>query len=389
MANKIKITIYGWKNNSVYPELIDTCEKISKKFASYGYHIMTGGGGCFMEAGNKGAYSFNPISTSGIRVSKLNETHLPNNMTNQYLTAYQTLMMNTFSVRKSILMASDVLIFFPGGVGTLDEFMEVINLKKKDKLYKDKFVVCVGNDFYGTHMREFFEKTHQKYPEDQINLLSEDPDEIINKVNDHFKVTTKISKFHFCPTMHSGVALALKYKNGYILGKRGDECDNGPRQYAFFGGKVDKTDSDLLETCKREIIEELGFAMDKSRINYNDSTNPMTTLDVFENVSYVTLTYEYELNDDEFSQIKNVEKEKGKCSEIILYSKDDINDIPYNNNIEKNREIDECINNSLSNENEEQILFLPTYKYLHKLDDNKTVDPSKKLNVKNFIPTNI
>jgi hypothetical protein len=100
----------------------------------------------------------------------------------------------------------------------------------------------------------------------------------------------------------------------------------------------------------------------------------MTTVDNFGKVTYVTLTYEYELNDDEITQIKNVEKEKGKCSEIILYSKNIINDIPYNNDIKKKRKIDECINNSLSNENEEQILFLPTYKYLHKLDDNKTVD---------------
>jgi hypothetical protein len=391
--NKVhtKITIYGWKYGNEYSELIKLCEEISKEFASFGYQIITGGGGGFMEAANKGAHSFNPFSTFGVRVSELDETNTiesgeqlhdvekvinTNNLTNKYLTPQQIIVTNTFSMRKTILMASDILIFFPGGVGTLDEFMEVINLKKRDKLYANKYVVCVGNDFYGTYMKEFFKKTHQTYPKDQINLLSEDPKKIIKKVNRKFGITekNKISKFYSCQNVHPGVALALKYKGGYILGKRGDKCDNGPQQYAFFGGKVDKEDDDLLVTCIREIEEELGFTMDKSRIQFNCSQNPMTTVDNFGKVTYVTLTYEYELNDDEITQIKNVEKEKGKCSEIILYSKNIINDIPYNNDIKKKRKIDECINNSLSNENEEQILFLPTYKYLHKLDDNKTVD---------------
>ena len=74
-----------------------------------------------MRASNKGAYSVDPKLSKGITVSFLNESH------NKYLN--ENIVTHNFQDRKDLLNKNKVgYVFCPGGMGTLDEFTELLNL---------------------------------------------------------------------------------------------------------------------------------------------------------------------------------------------------------------------------------------------------------------------
>ena len=95
--------------------------------------VLTGGGPGMMEAANCGASHFDTSKTRartlGISVSGL-ETEAFNPCVGEkgIITSY-------FFARKWLLMYySDVFIFFPGGIGTIDELTEVLTLTQTKKL---------------------------------------------------------------------------------------------------------------------------------------------------------------------------------------------------------------------------------------------------------------
>jgi hypothetical protein len=168
-----RITILGWKRDRM-PELLKLCEDLSYELAKLNFTIVTGGGGGFMEAGNKGAYKFDKNSSISYGVKKLNEINFSTIPKNKYIC-------ENFAIRKSMLLdTSSCLIFFPGGVGTLDEFMDTINLYKT-KNREIKPIICVGNTYWNS-LRDWFNLNKMDFPNEYISLISEDLDEILNFV---------------------------------------------------------------------------------------------------------------------------------------------------------------------------------------------------------------
>jgi len=104
--------------------------------------IMTGGGSGVMHQAHQGSCRADSEmnkgpSCIGISVKGLDE---PRGSVSCQDKLYMTT--HTFAARKWILMRfSKVFFFFPGGFGTLDEFMEVMTLLKVQKLDKRKIVL--------------------------------------------------------------------------------------------------------------------------------------------------------------------------------------------------------------------------------------------------------
>jgi hypothetical protein len=105
--------------------------------------ICSGGGPGIMEAANKGAQLAGGKSI-GLNIS------LPfEQMPNPYISTRLNFEFHYFFMRKFwFVYPSKALVVFPGGFGTMDEFMEVLTLLQTKKLRKEIFVVLYGREFW-------------------------------------------------------------------------------------------------------------------------------------------------------------------------------------------------------------------------------------------------
>ncbi len=120
------------------PLYVQTVE-IARKLGELGFSIITGGGPGIMEAANKGA------AEAGVKSVGLN-IELPNEQSCNAF-ANKTITFKHFFVRKVMLVKyASSYIIMPGGLGTLDELTEILNLIQTHKmrpfpiiLYDSKF----------------------------------------------------------------------------------------------------------------------------------------------------------------------------------------------------------------------------------------------------------
>ncbi len=172
-----KITILGWKREYEHIQpLLNMCEKLSYELSKMNYAIVTGGGDGFMKAANKGAFANNKLSSYAYSMAGLGEGE-----SNIYTLPSNHYYCENFTTRKSILCGStDCLIYFPGGIGTLDEFMDTINLYKTN-MRQPKPIILVGTSYW-LSLKKWFEDNKQDWPSKFITLISDDMDEILIKV---------------------------------------------------------------------------------------------------------------------------------------------------------------------------------------------------------------
>ncbi|MCX6740001.1 MAG: TIGR00730 family Rossman fold protein [Candidatus Parcubacteria bacterium] len=177
-----EVTIFGSARLELNSKWCKEAEKLGKLLAKNGYSVITGGGPGIMEAGNKGAFEINPNKSIGINIQLPTEQR-----TNPYVSKSKGFYY--FFTRKVMLAASaQSYIFFPGGFGTVDEFMEILVLIQTKKMQKIS-IILVGKEFW-TPLIDWFEKTMvDKYrtvnPND-LKLFN-----IVDKAEDAMKIIRK------------------------------------------------------------------------------------------------------------------------------------------------------------------------------------------------------
>ncbi len=117
------------------------------------YSIITGGGPGIMQAANRGAYEAGGNSI-GITISLPSEQ-----VANEYLTDQMDF--HYFFTRKVCLsFSAEAYLFFPGGFGTLDEFLEILTLVQTRKIPKAP-IILVGEEYWNG-LYEFFKDKLQE-----------------------------------------------------------------------------------------------------------------------------------------------------------------------------------------------------------------------------------
>lgn len=120
-------TIYGGslvkEEDLAYIGIVKASELLAKR----GYNIVSGGGPGIMTAAINGARKGGGKAIA-FCIDIPGEPPAPNTHVQMTLTQ--------FSVRKYLLRQSDIFVFAPGGLGTLDELMEILTLIKTGKFPK-------------------------------------------------------------------------------------------------------------------------------------------------------------------------------------------------------------------------------------------------------------
>lgn len=166
------VTVFG---SARLPQESKYCKmafELGHLLAENGHAVITGGGPGIMEAASHGAYEIGG-RTIGFNIVLSHEQY-----PNPYLTEYMNF--EYFFARKvSLVMASKVFAFFPGGFGTMDEISEILCLMQEDKMPKMP-VFLVGEDYWKN-----FEKVIQKMV--SLGLINEKDTKI-------FKITDDVSE---------------------------------------------------------------------------------------------------------------------------------------------------------------------------------------------------
>lgn len=145
-----------------------------------GYSVVSGGGPGIMEAADRGAFEAGGTSL-GLLIRLPEEQPI-----NVYIT--KSISFYYFFARKVCLsFGAEVFIFFPGGLGTLNEFFELVNLLQTKKL-GDTPIICVGSEYWN-NLKDFLKKEVIKR-----GMMKEEDAELFKIIDNHDEIIEIVKK---------------------------------------------------------------------------------------------------------------------------------------------------------------------------------------------------
>lgn len=124
-----KICIYTGASDSIDKKYIDVFSQIGKYFKKHNYGLIFGGGSSGLMGTVSSSCIKNNVETIGVITENLKSIEKPSpNLT-------KLVIFDNMQERKKYLFEnSDISLVAPGGIGTYDEFFEILCLKKLGEL---------------------------------------------------------------------------------------------------------------------------------------------------------------------------------------------------------------------------------------------------------------
>lgn len=172
------VTVFGSARTTPEDASYQLGVEVGRKLAEHSYAVITGGGPGIMEAANRGAHEAGGLSV-GLGIELPHE---------QGLNEYVDLGLNFryFFARKTMFLKySQAFICLPGGMGTMDEFFEVMCMVQTGKVTNYP-IVLMGTEYW-TGLLEWMDKTLAaggfiNESDREFFLLTDDPDEAVSHI---------------------------------------------------------------------------------------------------------------------------------------------------------------------------------------------------------------
>ena len=144
------ITFFGSARLGCESAYYEQAKNLAYECVKAGFSVITGGGGGIMQAANEGA--FNAAKTLNLNEQEKSLKSIGFNIFlpfeqkgNDFLDYNITF--KSLAIRKMALIEKSLaFVIFPGGFGTLDEFVEVLTLKQLG--FKNVPIFAVGEQFW-------------------------------------------------------------------------------------------------------------------------------------------------------------------------------------------------------------------------------------------------
>ncbi len=146
------IAVFCASSNDVDPRFVSVAQRMGGLLAELEYVLVYGGG----DVGLMGALA-RAVHAGGGRVVGVIPHALKAIEGIAYEVADELIMTDTMRERKAtIYERADAFVVLPGGIGTLEEFLEVITLKKLG--YHDLPIALVSTDGFFDRLLDFFQE---------------------------------------------------------------------------------------------------------------------------------------------------------------------------------------------------------------------------------------
>jgi len=140
----MNICIFGAASSKIDQVYIDAVEKLGAELARHGHTLVFGGGA----EGLMGAAARGFSSENGEIIGIIPSFFLDNNIEPAYTKCTDLIVTETMSERKRTMEnMADAYIITPGGIGTFDEYFEVLTDKQLGR-HKKPIVVYNVNHYY-------------------------------------------------------------------------------------------------------------------------------------------------------------------------------------------------------------------------------------------------
>ena len=180
----MKICVYGASSNDIDAKYIAAGEEFGKAMARAGHGLVFGGGA----NGMMGAAARGVTAESGEIVGVVPKFFDTDGML--YSKCTEMIYTVTMRERKQIMEdRADAFVMLPGGIGTFDEFFEILTLKQVGRHAKPIGILNVSG-YYNDILNMLKKAVDEKFmTESTIGLfaVSEDPEELISELEKQLK----------------------------------------------------------------------------------------------------------------------------------------------------------------------------------------------------------
>lgn len=192
MEITMNICLYGASSSAIAKSYINPTEELGAKISERGHTLIYGGGAAgLMGAAARGAYSRGG-KIIGVVPSFLNvDGILFDNCTDLIFT-------ETMRERKELMeQKSDAFIMTPGGLGTFDEFFEILTLKQLGRHSKPIAVFNI-NGYFDSLKLQLENAVHKQFMTHEalgLFLMTDNADKLLNYLEDGVASPTETKIF--------------------------------------------------------------------------------------------------------------------------------------------------------------------------------------------------